>query len=393
MTTYPLKMHKVQTTDQVPESIRSWFPHIENGHIYLNHAAISPISTPVKQAISDFIEERQSGPIENLEHCMQISEETRTLVASYLNAEDPSTITFVGNTSDGISAIAAGLNLNSGDEIILNEMEFPTNVQPYRALESGGVKTVVIETPDREITANMIEKQITQKTKIVSLSAVQFLSGYRADLEAIGKLCDENNILFVVDAIQCLGAFQIDVQKCRIDALASGGHKWLMSPMGLGFLYTSSKLAGKLKPYKTGWLSVKEPWDLFHYEQEWLPFSGHLETGTPNMIGIAGLGASLKMFDEIGYGIVTDLVLKLSGYLTRRLSDSGKVNIYSPINDPYRAGIVSFSIDGLSEPEALITRLKEQKITISAREGLLRIAPHFYNTTGEIDKVLEKLPI
>jgi cysteine desulfurase / selenocysteine lyase len=386
-------MPKAETINHDPEEVRSWFPHTDYGHIYLNHAAISPISTRVEKAILEFIEERQSGPIDNLEHCMQIIEETRMLAAGYLNAEDPSAITFVGNTSDGISAIAEGLDLDSGDEIILNAMEFPTNVQPYRALAPKGVKTVVIETPQREITAEMIEKHITPKTKLVSLSAVQFLSGYRADLEAIGKLCHEKNILFIVDAIQCLGAFQIDVQKCRIDALASGGHKWLMSPMGLGFLYTSPALAGKLKPYKTGWLSVEKPWDLFRYEQEWLPFSGHLETGTPNMIGITGLGASLKMFNELGHDFVSERILNLTGHLISRLSESGKVSLFSPGNDLHRAGIVSFSIDGPKDLEPVINRLKEEKITISAREGLLRIAPHFYNTTAEIDKVLEKLPI
>lgn len=386
-------MPKAQTIKHDLETVRSWFPHTGYGHIYLNHAAISPISTRVEKAILEFIEERQSGPIDNLEHCMQIIEETRMLAAGYLNAEDPSAITFVGNTSDGISAIAEGLKLDYGDEIILNAMEFPTNVQPYRALASKGVKTVVIETPGREITAEMIEKHITHKTKLVSLSAVQFLSGYRADLEAIGNLCREKNILFIVDAIQCLGAFQIDVQKCRIDALASGGHKWLMSPMGLGFLYTSPSLAGKLKPYKTGWLSVEEPWNLFRYEQNWLPFSGHLETGTPNMIGITGLGASLKMFNELGHDFVSERTLNLSGHLISRLSESGKVSLYSPRNDLNRAGIVSFSMEGTEDLEAVINRLKEDKITISAREGLLRIAPHFYNTTGEIDKVLEKLPL
>jgi selenocysteine lyase/cysteine desulfurase len=373
------------------ERIRSWFPHIEAGHLYLNHAAISPLSTRVTDAIGAFLTERQSGPVENLEHSMEIGNETRNLTAEYLNAESPSAITFLGNTSDGISAIAEGLRLEAGDEILLNAMEFPTNVQPYRALASGGVKTVVIDTPGHEITASMIEEHITSRTKVVSLSAVQFLSGYRADLESIGKLCEEQGIWFIVDAIQCLGAFPIDVQKYRIHALASGVHKWLMSPMGVGILYTSPELAVHLKPTKTGWLSVEEPWDLFHYEQDWLPYSQHLETGTPNMIGIVGFGASLKMFRDVGHQRVSRTILALTGYLNQHLADLDGVQLISPLDETHRAGIVSFKTNEIENVQEFIENLKKDKITISAREGLLRIAPHFYNTTGELDKILDRL--
>ncbi|PWN06934.1 aminotransferase class V-fold PLP-dependent enzyme [Rhodohalobacter mucosus] len=386
-------MIEASTEMDFKQNVRSWFPHTQTGHIYLNHAAISPISVRVKDAIDSFILERQSGPIDNLEKCMKISEETRKLAADYLNADSPSAITFTGNTSDGISAVAEGLQLEAGDEILLNSMEFPTNVQPYRALASRGVKTRVLDTPQNEITASMIEKRINPKTKVVSISAVQFLSGYHADLEAIGKLCEERGVWFVVDAIQCLGAFPIDVQACRISALASGSHKWLMSPMGTGILYTAPSLAEKLQPSKTGWLSVEEPWDLFQYEQDWLPYSQHLETGTPNMIGLAGLGASLKMFKEIGYERISRNVLTLSGYLTRRLEGLSGVKVISPADDAHRAGIVSFTIDRIENVQALTDELKKKKITISSREGVLRIAPHFYNTTAELDACLESLPL
>lgn len=386
-------MFETPLDEDISDRVRSWFPHTQTGHIYLNHAAISPLSIHVKEAIDSFIRERQSGPIDNLEQSIQLSEETRKLAAEYLNAESTSTISFLGNTSEGISAIAEGLRLEAGDEVLLNSMEFPTNVQPYRALLPRGIKTAVIETPRNEITASMIEKQITSKTKVVSISAVQFLSGYRADLEAIGKLCEERGVWFVVDAIQCLGAFPIDVQACRISALASGSHKWLMSPMGTGILYTAPALAAELQPSKTGWLSVEEPWDLFRYDQDWLPYSQHMETGTPNMIGLVGLGASLKMFKEAGHDRISRAVLNLSGYLTRRLERVKGVNLISPTDDVYRAGIVSFTIDGVKDTQALTEDLKKKRITISAREGVLRIAPHFYNTSEELDTTLNTMPL
>lgn len=371
--------------------IRSNFRHTGNGHIYLNHAAIGPLSNLVRGKLEAFIEERNNGLIENFEQGMELSDSTRNLIARYLNAHSTSQITYMSNTSEALSAVAEGLDWQHGDEIILNSMEFPTNVQPFRALESRGVKTVIVRAQNHTITPEMLEAAITPNTRMISVSAVQFLSGFKADLKAIGELCEANDLYFVVDAIQCLGAFPVDVQDCRIDALATGGHKWLMSPMGIGFLYLSDRLAGNLRASRTGWLSVEEPWELFNYEQSWQPVSQHLETGTPNMLGIIGLGASLQSMFKTGTDKISLQIQYLTQYIIHRLSDVTDVTIVTPTDLQNRAGIVSFTLERNLDAEKTISELKQKKMTLSVREGLFRISPHYYNTTEEIEKVLEEL--
>lgn len=371
--------------------IRENFPHTKTGHIYLNHAAISPISRSVKQGIDRFLSDRHTGKIDNFEMGMSIVQETRDLISGFVNAESSDQITFMSNTSEGITAVAEGLKWNEGDEILLNHMEFPTNVQPYRILDRFGVNVRYIEPEDNKVTPHMVESAITSGTRLFSISAVQYLTGFKADLEAIGAICKKHDVLFVVDAIQYMGAGTIDVQACNIDALATGGHKWLMSPMGTGFLYLSDKLSRRLKPYKTGWLSVQEPWELSNFEQEWLPVSQHLEIGTPNVIGFAGMNASLKTLNSIGPDRITENILNLTEYLTAKLSQQKNTQLISPKEQKERAGIVTFTTTDITDTEAFVETLKKKNITISSREGKLRVAPHFYNTIEELDTVLNAI--
>lgn len=371
------------------DSYRAQFPHTKNGHIYLNHAAISPLSRKVTTALRDYLDNRSFGSVEDFETWMQTVDETRNLIARFIHTNHPERVTFMGNTSDAISAVAEGLSWNDGDEIILNSMEFPSNVQPFRILERFGVKLIYL-IPDDEgrILPEQIKKAITEKTRLVSISAVQYLNGFRADLKSIGEICNQYNLLFVVDGIQGLGAADIDVTTCRIDALATGAHKWLMAPMGIGFLYISEKLMKQLSPAKTGWLSVEVPWDLTNFDQPWLPVSKHLETGTLNISGIFGLNASLKNFFDIGMDTVQNEIGKLVDFTIERLQDEPSVKIITPIQPQDRAGIITFSVNGMDSPDDFVNSLKSNGITISAREGYIRISPHYYNTTDEIETVL-----
>lgn len=373
------------------ESIRQNFPHTQNGQIYLNHAAISPLSLSVKQALNSFIDERHLSPIENLESSMELTEETRGLISNYINANSPDQISFMGNTSDAISAVAGGFNWQPGDEVILNTMEFPTNVHPFRMLESKGVKVRYVPHQNHQISVESIAKFITPKTKMISVSAVQFLGGFRADLKAIGALCKDNGLFFTVDGIQALGATQIDVQEANIDALAVGSHKWLMAPMGLGILYLSESLSSHLNPVKTGWLSVEEPWDLFNYDQKWLPVNQHLEVGTPNMLGIAGLCASLKTMFEVGPELVSRQICHLTDYIYSRLSDKENITILTADDKKNRLGIITFCVNHNIDYDTVVSELKKQQVTISSREGYFRLSPHYYNNTEEIDAAIEAI--
>jgi len=375
------------------DEIRDLFPVVRSGCVYMNHAAISPLPTPTFEETRRWLEVRNSGAVENFEEGMQTIEDTRNRVASYINAKSPEQITFVGNTSDAISAITEGMQWKEGDEIILNTLEFPTNVQPFRRLEKKGVVIRYVESADHRVNPEDIEALITPNTKLVSISAVQYLSGFRADLKRIGELCSSRDIYFVVDGIQALGASPIDVQTCRIDALATGAHKWLMSPMGIGFLYLSEKIQATLEPYKTGWLSVEDPWELSKFEKAWLPVSRHLETGTPNIIGISGLGSSLALFEGIGTEAVRKHIQFLSGYVLNRIESKNNITVITPDDDNQRMGIATFKVHSSPDLDldSVLGALKEKDIAISAREGFFRISPHMYNTEEEIDLVIDEL--
>jgi len=373
------------------EAIRRNFPHTQDGQVYLNHAAISPLSLSVKQALNKFIDERHLSPIENMESSMELTEETRRLISSYINSGSSEQITFTGNTSDAVTAVAGGFNWQSGDEVILNTMEFPTNVQPFRMLESKGVNIRYVPHQNHQISAENIAEYITPETKMISISAVQFLGGFMADLKAIGALCKEHDLFFVVDGIQALGATQIDVQGANIDALAVGSHKWMMAPMGMGFLYLSKKLSRELTPFKTGWLSVEEPWDLFNYQQKWLPVNQHLEIGTPNMLGIAGLSASLKTMMDVGPALITEQIRYLTDYIYDRFNDNKAITLLTTADKKNRLGIITCSINRNIDYDAVVTDLKSQRITISSRESCFRLSPHYYNTIEELDTAIEAI--
>jgi selenocysteine lyase/cysteine desulfurase len=372
--------------------IRTIFPHTSKEQIYLNHAAISPLSDRVKHEIGQFLADRNSGNIDNFQEWMELTQQTRELISELIGAKSSEQITFMGNTSDALSAVAEGINWKKGDEIILNSMEFPSNIQPFRILENHGVKMVYLE-PDEagRITPQMINESIGSKTKLVSISFVQYLNGFRADLKSIGEICKENEVYFVVDGIQGLGSVALNVEKYNIDALASGCHKWLMSPMGISFLYLSEKLSNNLKPYKTGWLSVEEPWEMSGFNKPWLPVSQHLETGTYNMLGIVGLHASLKHLLEIGIERVQYEILKHSNFLISKLSKKEDAVLLTPTSHHEHAGIVTFKSQEETSADKIVNDLKSRKITISARKGFIRISPHYYNTEEELQTALDAI--
>lgn len=364
---------------------RHLFSHHTNGLIYLNHASVSPLPLSVYQVMEKYLRERTFGMVENFEVWTQTMEETRKNIAGLIHAPLPEQITLTGNTSDGISAVAEGFPWQKGDEIILNTMEFPANIQPFRALEKRGVVLSYLSPVDGKITPEMIDQAITPSTRMVSVSAVQYLNGFYADLENIGDLCRSRNIFFVVDGIQALGAVPMDVKGFHIDALASGGHKWLMSPAGTGFLYLSEKLSERLRPYKTGWLSVVDPWQLTNYDQNWKSVSGHLETGMLNTAGFLGMNESLKMFFNIGVRNIRTTILETSRYAIDLLQKEPDITIISSVTDASRSGIVTFRLNDDADPEELTNSLRQKNIAISSREGLCRISIHFYNTKQEIE--------
>ncbi len=371
------------------ERIRAQFPHLKTGQIYLNHASLSPLSTRVVDAMTKYLHTHSDGTLVSYEDELKIESDCRTAVQTMIHAESKDRIALVGNTSDAINIVASGLPWQRGDRIILNDMEFPANVYPYHHLQEQGVIVDILKCPDGRITPEMIAKTITPRTRVLALSAVQFLSGFRADLASIGALCRERKIWFVVDGIQAVGAVQLDVQRMKIDGVAAGAQKWQMSVQGTGFLYVNEALQEAIKPQFVGWLGVQDAWNFYNYGQPLASTAKRYEGGTVNHLGFCGMAASLSLLLEQGGDAIEGHILVLTKILSEGLQMIDGVRLVSPLVDSERAGIVTIELPHKIDAKTVFKKLLVRNIVISLREGKLRYAPHFYNSSEEIQAAVD----
>lgn len=370
------------------EAAREFFPFVTE-QLYFNHAASSPLSLRVEAAINRYVSDRTRGQITNFKRDQQEIAALRSTLADFTGAA-PERIALTSNTTHGLNIIASGLPWSEGDEILLSEMEFPANVYPFLNLKKHGVTIKHLPSTDGKITVQDFAEHTTGRTRLISLSFVQFLNGYRADLEAVSDFCKANNILFIVDAIQGLGAIPLNVQRLQCDALASGGHKWLMSPRGTGFLYLSESLQEQLVPAYLGWLSVEKPFHFHDYNQKLDPTAEQLELATPNTIGVYGMHAAIQLLQEADTQDIEQHILDITGYLRDELRQRD-YEIKTPFADHERAGILLFSCGDAQKNKRIFKRLSRKNVTISYREGFLRVSPHFYNTRADMDRFLTML--
>lgn len=369
------------------DDLRAHFPHTQH-QTYVNHAAVSPVSRPVKAAIDDYVAERHGAdpeaPVENFESFMPVMAETKERAADVLGTE-AARIEFIPNTSTGLNILTRGLDWEPGDRIAIPDGAFPTNVYPFLNLETEGVEVDFVPTDEGAYTLDDIEQALRPETRLLSVSWVHFLSGFRADLEAIGELCEAHDVLFCVDAIQGLGALQIDVEDAGIDFLASGGHKWLMATQGIGLLYCDAALEDQLQP-PTGWLHGPVDWEhLDQYELTYHEDARRFRTGTINNVGVAALHAALGLHLEAGPAWAEERVLDLSTTLAAELSARGLPR-YGTDDPAHASGIVTVAPE---EPEALFEDLKAHDITAAVRNRKLRFAPTYYNDNSDLRRILD----
>jgi selenocysteine lyase/cysteine desulfurase len=371
------------------QTLRTLFPHLKSGQVYLNHASISPLSTRAVDAMTKYLQTHSDGTLVSYDDELKIESDCRAAVQAIIHAESKDRIALIGNTSDAINIVASGLPWQRGDRIILNDMEFPANVYPYYHLQDQGVVVDIIRCPDGRITPEMVGNAITPKTRVVALSAVQFLSGFRADLATIGNLCRDRKVWFIVDGIQAVGAVQLDVQKMKIDGLAAGAQKWQMSVQGTGFLYVNEALQEAIRPQFVGWLGVQDAWNFYNYGQPLASTAKRYEGGTVNHLGFSGMAASLSLLLEQGGDAIEHHILGLTRMLSDGLQKIEGVKLISPLVDRERAGIVTIELPPRADAKNVFKKLLVRKTVISLREGKLRYSPHFYNSTEEIQATVQ----
>jgi len=366
---------------------RKYFPHLKKGIIYFNHAATGPISTRLKDELDFHLKEGSEGNIISYDSFKGKVDDSKELLGEMINCS-ADRIAFTDNTSNGLNILAQGVRWKKGDGILLNDVEFPANVYPFLNLQEQGVEIDIVKSREGIVTAEDVIEAVKPGTKLISISYVQFLSGYRVDLKKIGKFCMENEIIFSVDAIQGLGAVPLDVKECNVNFLSCGTQKWMLGVQGLAFIYIDEDLQNKIKTVPLGWLSINNAWDFLDYKIDLKSSASRYQSGTLNVFGIYAFNTSLKLFKEFGLKNIEKQVLKNTFYFNILLSNSGFEPVLLNYAEDNIAGIVSFNSDKSGK---IFNHLTDKNIICSERLGYIRLSPHFYNTKNDIDKVVAEI--
>lgn len=372
------------------ESLRSLFP-ITSHAIYLNHAAVSSPPTPTINAVQSQINDVVQNGSLNYKSWIAVKENARQLAATMIGAR-PGQIAFMRNTSDALSTVANGLRWQAGDNIVTFRREFPSNIYPWLRLQRAhGIEVRMCEERDGRIELEEFINLIDDRTRVVAISHVQYGSGFRADLERLGRAARLHDALLVVDVIQAMGALPLDVEAELVDAAAGACHKWLLTPEGVGVLYLSNRARERIEPTLVGWVSVPDPEDYANFEQEWKSGALAWETGTAPTALIHGLEASLKLLMDVGVARIAAHLNDLTDDLCARLNGRD-YEIISSRRVGEKSQIVCIRHLGKWTSMALYAHLKQQNIIVAPRGDRLRIAPHLYNTTDDIAALVDALP-
>jgi cysteine desulfurase/selenocysteine lyase len=366
------------------------FPICRN-RIFMSHAAVTALPRVVADAVIRFTEESAAN-LQNFGEVLKSLQEARASAARLIGSS-PDEVALIGPTSLGLSLFANGIEWHAGDEVICYLDDYPANVYPWLNLRSRGVTVRLLQPAEPgAITPQLVADALTPKTRLVALASCNFVSGYRIELDAIGKLLREKGILFSVDAIQTLGAFPTTVE--YIDFLSADAHKWMLGPLAIGIVYVRKECFDICRPTLLGSWNIKAPGYVAREEIEFHPTAQRYEPGAMNLMGIFGMKAAIDLLLGIGISDVADRVLAIRTRLAEGLLGLG-FTILGPAGGPHASGIVTVSRPE-TDMQALFDRLTSEHVVCSPRQDrqgqqYIRFSPHFYNTESEVDRVLELL--
>jgi selenocysteine lyase/cysteine desulfurase len=353
--------------------------------VYLNHAAVAPLCRPAAEAMRWLAADAMEFGSLHYGAWLETYEGLRVAAARLIGASRGE-IALVKNTSEGIATIAMGLDWRSGDKIVAFREEFPANYYPWKRLEETGVQVEWLSYLDP---LDRID-QACRGARLLAISFVQYLSGHRVDLDAIGEICHRHGCAYLVDAIQGLGAFPVDVRRAHIDALAADGHKWLLGPEGCGILFVSQEFQESVRPVEFGWTNVAGYADYASRDMTLRPDAGRYECGTLNTIGCYGLRASIELLLEVGAEAIAPAVQRLGDLIADGVQAKG-YEVLGNRSQANGAGIVSFRKAGL-EASSIVQKLNAAGVTAAPRQRWVRVSPHFYISPDDIGRMLEALP-
>ncbi len=362
------------------------FP-LDDNLIYLNHAAVSPWPQRTGVAVRRFADENVHQGAYRYPDWWAQESQLREQLAQLLHAENPNDIAFVKNTSEALSIVAHGLEWNKGDNIIISDQEFPSNRIVWESLQQQGVELRQISLTSATSAEQALIGAMNKNTRLLSISSVQYTSGLRVDLAQLGEACSRHDILFCVDAIQSVGALQTDIQKMQADFVMADGHKWMLGPEGLAFFYSRPAAREQLHLHQYGWHMVEDYLDFNNRDWQLAQDARRFECGSPNMLGIHALSASLSLLLEVGMDAVEQQLLDNSRHLFAEISASKNLRLLSDPTEGRFAGIALFCHQHVPTAR-LYAHMMKKGIVCAARGQGLRFSPHFYTRKEKISKAV-----
>ncbi|MDA0180114.1 aminotransferase class V-fold PLP-dependent enzyme [Solirubrobacter phytolaccae] len=366
--------------------VRDLYPATRD-QVYLDVAAVGIVSTRVEAAMAEVLAAHGRRGIGAAAGWGAMIARARALVAALVGGHEDR-VAFTQNTSTGLALVANGVDWSAGDNVVVPAGEFPSNFYPWTQLRRRGVELREVPMVDGHADLAAAAALVDDRTRVLAISAVQYSSGYRYDLAPLGELCRARDTLLVVDGTQAAGALTLDADATGIDVLAVSAHKWMLGPLGIGFVALSERAMGRLHPSTAGWLSVERPFD-FDHEPQLAGDGRRFESGTENMVGIAGLGATVGIVLELGREAVETLVLDRTAELTELLIAAGLTPTRTSERSHWSGILIATTGD---DDAALHRRLLDADVRCSLRGGGIRFAPHYYTTASDIERLAAALP-
>lgn len=356
---------------------------------YLNHAAVAPWPARSRDALQRFAAENCQLGARDYPRWMGIELRLRQRLQRLLNAPSVEDIGLLKNTSEALSVVAFGIDWRPGDEVLISDQEFPSNRIVWEALAPRGVQVRVVSLDGSDPEQNLLDA-CGPRTRLLSISAVQYASGLRLDLPRLGQGLRQRGVLYCIDAIQQLGALPFDVQAYDCDFAMADGHKWLLGPEGLAVFYCRAERREQLQLQQFGWHMVEQLGD--YQRQDWQPAHSarRFECGSPNMLGAVTLEASLSLLEEIGMAQVARQLEQRMDYLQQGLQAIPGLHLHSPLHPERRAGILNFTLQGWDNA-SLFEQLRQQQVVCAQRGAGIRLSPHFYTPVEVLDDTLALL--
>ncbi len=369
---------------------------LANNIHYLNHAAVSPWPVCTSETIKLFADENaRMGASQYLDWIIT-EQQLRDNIATLIKANSSDDIALVKNTSEALSFVAYGLNWQAGDNIVIAKQEFPSNRIVWQSLAAQGVNVKLVDlyqniTPTHSPEDNLLEA-IDDNTRLISVSSVQYADGYRMNLKKLGRYCHDRKILYCVDAIQSIGALQFDVEDIHADFAMADGHKWLMSPEGLGLFYCRKEIRKQMQPSQFGWHMVEQPFAFESLHWSSAQSARKFECGSPNMLAIHALNSSIKLILKRNINTIEKNVLMNSRYLVEALQKIKHLIIISSLKEDRMSGIIAFRHKTLSS-EVIYQQLMMRNVICAVRNDNIRFSAHYYTSKKTLDNAIKQLQI